>query len=208
MQSRQGQRETPGQRYRMNRAVRRIASSPAGVIATRKPSRPLAARSSGAARCSLSSGSRPWSSCSPSFRPLGIGLAILGILVTIERLYVLPQNIRSWDTGGQGERLTAICIEPLRDEGFVILHDRAIPGTVANIDHIIIGPTGVWVIETKNYGGRIWIRDGELRVNGRRRTGVRDEVEREIAAVIRVAGSATVRGLLSSTGPSSHGSAL
>jgi len=33
----------------------------------------------------------------------------------------------------------------------VVLHDRAIPGSRANIDHIGIGPTGVWVIDTKRY---------------------------------------------------------
>lgn len=33
-------------------------------------------------------------------------------------------------------------------------HDRRIPPTRANIDHIVIAPTGVYVIDAKNYTGR------------------------------------------------------
>ena len=33
------------------------------------------------------------------------------------------------------------------------LHDLAIPGTQANIDHLVIGPGGVMLIDSKQYGG-------------------------------------------------------
>lgn len=36
----------------------------------------------------------------PSWRLFGVGVVILAALVTVERLYVLPQHIRSWATGG------------------------------------------------------------------------------------------------------------
>jgi hypothetical protein len=36
----------------------------------------------------------------------------------------------------------------------VLLHDRRIPGTRANIDHLAVTPTGVYVIDTKKYQGR------------------------------------------------------
>jgi hypothetical protein len=35
-----------------------------------------------------------------------------------------------------------------------VLHDRCIPGTRANIDHIAVTPTGVFVIDAKKYRGR------------------------------------------------------
>ncbi len=35
------------------------------------------------------------------------------------------------------------------------LHDRSVPGTRANIDHLVVVPSGVWVIDTKHYRGRI-----------------------------------------------------
>lgn len=37
----------------------------------------------------------------------------------------------------------------------VILNDVAIPRSGANIDHIVVAPSGVWVVDTKAYGGRV-----------------------------------------------------
>ena len=34
------------------------------------------------------------------------------------------------------------------------VHDRRVPGSDANIDHIAIAPSGVYVIDAKNYSGR------------------------------------------------------
>ena len=42
-----------------------------------------------------------------------------------------------------------------------VLHDRRIPGSRANIDHLVISPAGVFVIDAKNYKGRV-----ERRVRG------------------------------------------
>jgi hypothetical protein len=36
-----------------------------------------------------------------------------------------------------------------------VLHDLAIPGTAANIDHLVIGPGGVVIIDSKHYRGRL-----------------------------------------------------
>ena len=33
----------------------------------------------------------------------------------------------------------------------MVLHDLAVPGSRANVDHLVIGPTGVWVVDTKAY---------------------------------------------------------
>lgn len=48
--------------------------------------------------------------------------------------------------------------EQLAEEGFVVLHDRRRPGKKANIDHIVIGPRGVYVIDAKHYAGLLEIR--------------------------------------------------
>jgi nuclease-like protein len=37
----------------------------------------------------------------------------------------------------------------------VVLHDLAVPGSRANIDHLVIGPGGVFVIDSKQYRGRL-----------------------------------------------------
>jgi hypothetical protein len=74
-------------------------------------------------------------------------------------------------------------LEPLEAEGFRVLHDRKIPGSRANIDHIVIGPPGIFVVETKSLGGSLQIRGNDVFVAGRRRTGMIDEVKREASAV-------------------------
>jgi hypothetical protein len=47
-------------------------------------------------------------------------------------------------------------------EGVEALHARSIPGTRASIDHIAIGPSGVYVIDTSNQLGPVVRRDTRL----------------------------------------------
>jgi Nuclease-related domain len=66
-----------------------------------------------------------------------------------------------WRRGGVGERRTARLLAPLERCGWAVLHDLAIPGSQANIDHLVIGPGGVLVIDSKQYRGRLRLdRDG------------------------------------------------
>jgi Nuclease-related domain len=37
----------------------------------------------------------------------------------------------------------------------VVLHDLAVPGSAANLDHLVIGPGGLFVIDSKQYRGRL-----------------------------------------------------
>ncbi|HEV8462517.1 MAG TPA: nuclease-related domain-containing protein [Gaiellaceae bacterium] len=76
-----------------------------------------------------------------------------------------PQSTKSWGKGSAGERALGAFLEPLRGRGFGVLHDRLIPGTKANIDHILVGPAGVFVIDAKSYKGRVEKVAGKLRVN-------------------------------------------
>ncbi|WP_293167360.1 nuclease-related domain-containing protein [Microcella sp.] len=43
-----------------------------------------------------------------------------------------------------GARLDGLASESIR-----VMHDRRIPRSKANIDHIVVTPGGVWVIDTK-----------------------------------------------------------
>jgi hypothetical protein len=66
-----------------------------------------------------------------------------------------------WRRGADGESATAELLSRL-PRRWVVLHDRAVPGSVANIDHLVIGPTGVWVIDTKACRGRLRVRRGDV----------------------------------------------
>jgi hypothetical protein len=72
-----------------------------------------------------------------------------------------------WRRGAVGERRTARLLAPLERHGWAVLHDLAIPGSVANIDHLVIGPGGVIVINSKQYRGRLHIDSYGLLWHGR-----------------------------------------
>jgi hypothetical protein len=79
---------------------------------------------------------------------LGAGLAV----TTVRRRAL----VASWRQGAKGERQTARLLAKLDRDGWRVLHDLAIPGSHANIDHLAIGPGGVWVIDSKLWGSRVW----------------------------------------------------
>lgn len=110
-------------------------------------------------------------------------LVLLAVVTTLGALFIDPASVRAWGIGAEGEERTARVLDPLRHEGFRVLHDRRMPHGRANIDHLVIGPTGVFVVETKSYAGRLRIRGGELYIEGRRKTAFADQVNREADAV-------------------------
>jgi hypothetical protein len=61
----------------------------------------------------------------------------------------------AWRRGAGRERRTARLLAPLERQGWAVLHDLAIPGTQANIDHLVIGPGGVLAIDSKQYRGQL-----------------------------------------------------
>jgi Nuclease-related domain len=61
----------------------------------------------------------------------------------------------AWRRGAAGERRTARLLDPLARHGWAVLHDLAVPGSQANLDHLVIGPGGVFGIDSKQYRGRL-----------------------------------------------------
>lgn len=71
-----------------------------------------------------------------------------------------PQSTTAWQRGAKGEELLGKRLDELTDRGVRLLHDRRIPGTRANIDHIAISAAGVFVLDAKRYKGRPNLRIG------------------------------------------------
>jgi hypothetical protein len=65
------------------------------------------------------------------------------------------EEARTWQRGAQGERHTARLLRRLPRHGFVVFHDLVVPGSQANVDHLVIGPTGVFVIDSKQWTGSV-----------------------------------------------------
>jgi hypothetical protein len=89
--------------------------------------------------------------------------------------------------------------------GVAVLHDRRIPGSKANIDHIAITPGGIWVIDAKRYKGRpeLKIEGGILRprvekllVGRRACTKLVDGVLKQVEVVRHLVGDVPVTGAL------------
>lgn len=69
------------------------------------------------------------------------------------------QSTTAWSVGAEGERRIGARLDALADQlGGLVLHDRKIPCSRTNIDHILILPHGLWVIDAKNYRGKVEIR--------------------------------------------------
>ena len=62
-----------------------------------------------------------------------------------------PPWIENWQMGAFGEQRTAKAVEPLLAEGWSIIHDMNL--VKSNLDHVLVGPGGVFVLDTKNGWG-------------------------------------------------------
>ena len=61
--------------------------------------------------------------------------------------------------GAVGEEKLGAALDGLVDSGLFVLHDRRRPRTAANIDHLVVSPGGVWVVDAKRYAGIVKIVD-------------------------------------------------
>lgn len=65
-----------------------------------------------------------------------------------------PKNVHAWVRGADGERIVGKALDALVKQGRIeVLHDRVVPGTYSNFDHIVIGPRRITVIDAKHYRG-------------------------------------------------------
>lgn len=103
-----------------------------------------------------------------------------------------PQSTRAWQSGAAGERKLGEKLASLGDS-IIALHDRRVPKSRANIDHIVVGPAGVYVIDAKRYknakiavrrsGGFLGPARTQLMVAGRDKTKLIDAMGWQVDAV-------------------------
>lgn len=103
-----------------------------------------------------------------------LGKRLGGFYLTLSKE---PQSTVAWAQGARGERLLGEYLETLHDdETVIVLHDRRIPGSRANVDHIAVTRSGsAWAIDAKNYTGKVqridtggWFSTNERLYVGRR----------------------------------------
>lgn len=78
----------------------------------------------------------------------------------------LHPDARSWYSGALGEIVVAHALAQLGEE-WTVLHAVPVGSGNSDIDHVILGPGGIYTINTKNHSGKkIWIGGSTFLVNG------------------------------------------
>lgn len=86
---------------------------------------------------------------------------------------------KAWAAGAAGEAQVAQKLDELAAHGWHVLHDVRWPGRPkANLDHVLVGPGGIIVVDAKNWTGDVHIRGDTLRQNGSSR-------EKEVVGVLQ-----------------------
>lgn len=104
-----------------------------------------------------------------------------------------PQTTRAWSVGAKGERLLAGSLASIAGDTVRVLNDRQMPRSKANIDHVVVCASGVFVVDAKRYrnarperrteGGLFTPRTELLFVGGRNRTPLVAGMTRQVAQV-------------------------
>jgi hypothetical protein len=108
-----------------------------------------------------------------------------------------PRSTTSWAKGASGEARLGAFLERELTGTAIVLHDRRVPNSKANIDHIAVAPSGIWVIDAKSYRGKVerrtigsfWNPRTDLYVGGRRQNDCADAARLQIGVVARTVGA-------------------
>jgi hypothetical protein len=88
--------------------------------------------------------------------PARLALSLATVAGAWWRLRFRPSpETRAWQRGAAGERHVARLLDPLVEHGWAVHRDLRVPGSQANIDHLLVGPPGVFVVDAKHYSGHL-----------------------------------------------------
>ncbi|TFB47002.1 nuclease-related domain-containing protein [Cryobacterium tagatosivorans] len=127
---------------------------------------------------------------------------------TLGRLFGLsPLGADSvpWYLGAKGERAVGSLLESLPPE-WAVFHALPVGVKGSDIDHVLVGPPGIFTINTKHHRGQtVWVAGRNLLVSGRKTRYIRDaELEAERVTELvrrRMPRSAPARPVVAFVGP-------
>ncbi|MBL8485201.1 MAG: NERD domain-containing protein, partial [Rhodocyclaceae bacterium] len=76
-------------------------------------------------------------------------IAVLGILYSVWTIKRNAPRIKALKLAEEGEKAVGQYLEKFREFGYQIFHD--VMGDDFNVDHVLIGPAGVFTVETKTW---------------------------------------------------------
>lgn len=103
----------------------------------------------------------------------------------------LTEEASPWFAGATGEREVGALLERL-PQGWTVYHAVPVGTGDADIDHVAVGPGGVFAINTKNHRGRkVWVGDRAVLVDGAKQPYIRNS-ELEASRVRHVLATAGI----------------
>ncbi len=87
----------------------------------------------------------------------GLGAGMATVLILFDSP---PARVENWRTGAEGEKATARALRPLLRNGWVLFND--IDTGHGNIDHVLVGPPGVFLLKSKRLAGKVRVSAGTL----------------------------------------------
>lgn len=106
-------------------------------------------------------------------------------------LTISPPSAERWKIGAEGERSSAAQLEKLRALGWSVVHDRKLKR--ANVDHVLVGPGGVFAIDSKNWSAAARVKDGVVMCGDHAKPEVARHARGTAAAINSVIKSSTPR---------------
>ena len=108
-----------------------------------------------------------WLTGTPAWTAASVGAVFLLVMlfIYIPKMIRGRKEIQRLRQARDGERAVAECLDLLRDDGHRVFHD--IVGPNFNIDHVIIGPKGIFTVETKTLNKYVG-KDAQLYFDGER----------------------------------------
>jgi len=88
------------------------------------------------------------------FLVLGSLFLFIGAIMCVGLVLVTYSRTQTWAIGAEGEEMVERMLRQLGNP-YRVIHDIVLPGSYGNIDHLVLGPNGVFAVETKNHNGSI-----------------------------------------------------
>ena len=82
-------------------------------------------------------------------------------------MYAGERRTAAYFKGALGEEEVARALHRL-PSGYTVFHGLLPRGAKTDLDHVVVGPTGIFVVETKNWAGAITVNGQEVLYNGQR----------------------------------------
>src|SRR6185437_3583401 len=92
---------------------------------------------------------------------------------TLGEVFGVQTDAAAWAKGCKGEQLVAKQLAKLGSD-WKVLHSIPVSVEGTDIDHLVVGPGGVFSLNTKNHlGKRVWVHTEVVKVNGQSRDYLR-----------------------------------